>query len=121
MPVEEDGSALFEVPAGKAIYLQALDAEGRVVRSMRSFIQAAPGTTRSCVGCHEDKQASFQVDQMTNLAQRHPATPHQFRVEAQRLLGTLPDRSPNPESVQTAETHDSELRRVVDGILGQPA
>ena len=53
VPVEPDGSAYFEVPAGRAVYLQALDADGRLVQSMRSFVQAAPGTTRSCIGCHE--------------------------------------------------------------------
>ncbi|MGB2824719.1 MAG: hypothetical protein WBF17_27350, partial [Phycisphaerae bacterium] len=55
VPVEADGSAYFEVPSGRAIYLQALDADGRLVQSMRTFIQAAPGVTRSCVGCHEYK------------------------------------------------------------------
>lgn len=55
VPVEEDGSAYFEVPSGRAVYLQALDAEGRLIQSMRTFVQAAPGTTRSCVGCHEHK------------------------------------------------------------------
>ena len=58
VPVYEDGSAYFEVPSGRAVYLQALDAEGRLVRSMRTFIQAAPGTTRSCVGCHEYKYST---------------------------------------------------------------
>jgi len=53
VPVEDDGSAHFEAPSGRALYLQALDADGRLVRSMRSFVQAAPGATRSCVGCHE--------------------------------------------------------------------
>jgi len=52
VPVEEDGSAYFEVPAGKALYFQALDEDGRLVQSMRSFVQAAPGITRSCTGCH---------------------------------------------------------------------
>ena len=70
VPVEKDGSAYFEVPAGKMLFLQALDAEGRCVRSMRTFIQAAPGTTRGCIGCHEDKKASFPVLQETALAQR---------------------------------------------------
>jgi hypothetical protein len=58
VPVEEDGSAYFEVPAGRAVYLQALDAEGRIVQSMRTFVQAAPGTTRSCIGCHEHKSST---------------------------------------------------------------
>ena len=55
VPVTEDGSAYFEVPSGRAVYLQALDEDGRLVQSMRTFIQAAPGTTRACVGCHEDR------------------------------------------------------------------
>lgn len=58
VPVSEDGSAYFEVPSGRAIYLQALDADGRLVQSMRTFVQAAPGVTRSCIGCHEDKQST---------------------------------------------------------------
>ncbi|OQB87177.1 MAG: hypothetical protein BWX88_00588 [Planctomycetes bacterium ADurb.Bin126] len=55
VPVEEDGSAYFEAPSGKALYFQALDADGRLVRSMRTFVQATPGVTRSCIGCHEYK------------------------------------------------------------------
>jgi hypothetical protein len=61
VPVEEDGSAYFEVPAGRAVYLQALDAEGRLVQSMRTFVQAAPGTTRSCIGCHEYKLGTTET------------------------------------------------------------
>jgi hypothetical protein len=52
VPVEADGSAHFEAPPGKALYLQALDGDGRMVQSMRTFIQAVPGVTRSCTGCH---------------------------------------------------------------------
>lgn len=55
VPVEEDGSARFEAPAGRAIYLQALDDDMRLVQSMRTFVQATPGVTRSCIGCHEPK------------------------------------------------------------------
>ena len=63
VPVTEEGSAYFEVPAGRALYLQALDGDGRLVQSMRTFIQAAPGTIRSCVGCHEDKSSAPPADQ----------------------------------------------------------
>ncbi len=55
VPVAPDGSAHFQAPAGRALYFQALDADGRAVQSMRTFVQAAPGATRSCIGCHEDK------------------------------------------------------------------
>ena len=58
VPVEEDGSAYFEVPAGRAVFLQALDSEGRLIQSMRTFVQAAPGMTRSCIGCHEHKYST---------------------------------------------------------------
>ena len=63
VPVSKEGSAYFEVPAGRTLYLQALDADHRLVQSMRTFIQAAPGTTRSCVGCHEDKSSAPAADQ----------------------------------------------------------
>ncbi|MDR2643612.1 MAG: hypothetical protein LBC74_12545 [Planctomycetaceae bacterium] len=53
VPVEKDGSAFFSVPSGKAVYFQLLDENYKLVRSMRTFIQAVPGTTRSCFGCHE--------------------------------------------------------------------
>ncbi|MDP6546636.1 MAG: hypothetical protein QGH60_21885 [Phycisphaerae bacterium] len=72
VPVEKDGSAYFKVPAGKMIFLQAIDAEGRCVRSMRTFIQAAPGATRGCVGCHEDKKATFPPLKKLALAQKKP-------------------------------------------------
>jgi len=53
VPVEPDGSVYFEAPSGRALYFQLLDADYRMVRGMRTFIQAVPGTTRSCAGCHE--------------------------------------------------------------------
>ena len=58
VPVEEDGSAYFEVPPGRAVYFEALDAEGREIQRMRTYVQAAPGVTRSCIGCHENKKTS---------------------------------------------------------------
>lgn len=73
VPVAEDGSAYFEVPAGRAVYLQALDAEGRLVQSMRTFVQASPGTTRSCIGCHEHKYStSSTASALANLVGRQP-------------------------------------------------
>ncbi|MCP4859058.1 MAG: formylglycine-generating enzyme family protein [Fuerstiella sp.] len=53
VPVHEDGSARFEVPASTPITLQPLDAEGKAVQLMRSWYTAMPGETTSCVGCHE--------------------------------------------------------------------
>ncbi|MCI0539459.1 MAG: hypothetical protein L0Z50_29975, partial [Verrucomicrobiales bacterium] len=74
VPVTEDGSAYFEVPAGRAVYLQALDNDRRLVQSMRTFIQAAPGTTRACVGCHEERASAPPADQrLLQLLSRPPS------------------------------------------------
>lgn len=53
VPVEKDGSAYFRVPAGKPIYFQAVDGEGRAVQGMRTLTYLQPGERRGCVGCHE--------------------------------------------------------------------
>ncbi len=58
IPVHADGSAHFEAPSGRALYFSALDAEGREIQRMRTFVQAAPGVTRSCIGCHESKMTA---------------------------------------------------------------
>jgi len=55
VPVEDDGSASFEVPAGRSIYLGILDESDLSVKQMRSFITVMPGENASCVGCHEDR------------------------------------------------------------------
>jgi hypothetical protein len=53
VPVEADGSAYFRAPARKALYFQAVDADGRAVQGMRSVTYLQPGERRGCVGCHE--------------------------------------------------------------------
>jgi len=53
VPVEEDGSVSFEVPAGRSIYFQLLDEKRRCIQTMRSFTGVMPGEQRGCVGCHE--------------------------------------------------------------------
>jgi hypothetical protein len=58
VPVEEDGSAHFEAPVGKALYFQLLDEKGMAVHSMRSATYVHPGEHLSCIGCHEDKWSS---------------------------------------------------------------
>ena len=70
VPVEQDGSASFHVPANTPISLQTLDGEGKAVQLMRSWFTAMPGEKISCVGCHEtpmDVPANT-----TNLAAKRP-------------------------------------------------
>lgn len=58
VPVEADGSAYFEVPANTFLFFQALDAEGKMVQSMRSGAYLQPGEIQGCVGCHENRLES---------------------------------------------------------------
>ena len=55
VPVHEDGSAFFTVPANLPIAVQPLDADGRALQQMRSWLVAMPGENVHCVGCHENQ------------------------------------------------------------------
>lgn len=55
VPVEDDGSAAFEVPSQKALAFIALDENLKAVKRMQSFIGFAPATSTSCIGCHENR------------------------------------------------------------------
>jgi len=53
--VEPDGSVMFTAPANTPISIQPLDAEGRALQWMRSWVTGMPGEIVSCVGCHENQ------------------------------------------------------------------
>ena len=72
VPVEKDGSAYFRAPAGKPLYFQAVDAEGRAVQTMRSITYLQPGERRGCVGCHE-RSGSAPPRRMTLALKRVPS------------------------------------------------
>jgi hypothetical protein len=73
-PVAEDGSAHFEVPAGKMVYFQALDGELNEIQRMRSVLHMQEGESRTCVGCHEDRNAA-PVSRPKATALRKKAAP----------------------------------------------
>jgi formylglycine-generating enzyme required for sulfatase activity len=94
VPVEEDGSALFRVPAYTPVAVQPLDEEGRSLQLMRSWFTAMPGEVLSCVGCHES-QNTVTLNRPTIAARNAPAniTPwhgpvrgFSFRREVQPVL-----------------------------------
>jgi len=75
VPVEEDGSAYFEVPAGRPVFFVALDAEDRSVKRMQSFTNVMPGEVLGCVGCHESRsQTTIAPSTQTSQALRRPAS-----------------------------------------------
>lgn len=76
VPVEEDGSAHFTIPAGVPVYFQALDENGVAVQSMRTSAYGMPGERASCQGCHEPKRKAPVVSARVPLAvRREPSTP----------------------------------------------
>jgi len=72
VPVEDDGSANFTVPAMTPIAVQPLDEEGKAVQLMRSWITCRPGEVRSCVGCHESQNTTPEL-QTVKAALRKPS------------------------------------------------
>ena len=70
VPVYEDGSAKFHVPANTPISIQPLDEEGMAVQLMRSWTTAMPGEVVSCAGCHASPNAAPRTRQ--TLAQGQP-------------------------------------------------
>jgi hypothetical protein len=55
VPVREDGSVQFTVPAKRNLFFQALDKDFMEIQRMRTFVDFQPGERRSCIGCHENR------------------------------------------------------------------
>ncbi len=64
VPISEDGSAFFEVPPNIPIMIQPLDAKGRAVQLMRSWVMSMPGEVQTCVGCHEPMNSSTPANRI---------------------------------------------------------
>ncbi|MDO5308483.1 MAG: SUMF1/EgtB/PvdO family nonheme iron enzyme [Planctomycetia bacterium] len=73
VPVNEDGSALFKVPANVPIAIQPLDENGQALQQMRSWFTAMPGEFLSCVGCHEDENSTSSAESMAFITDREPS------------------------------------------------
>jgi len=99
VPVEADGSAYFEVPAGKMIYFQALDNRGMAIQSMRSGTYVHPGEQLTCLGCHEPKGRAPKRSALTPLALRRAPSKIQPDVDGSnpfnyvRLVQPVLDRN----------------------------
>ncbi len=70
VPVHEDGSVMFRIPANTPLCVQPLDEDGRAVQLMRSWFTAMPGENVSCVGCHERQSEILSTH--PRLAARRP-------------------------------------------------
>ena len=74
VPVEEDGSAHFVVPANRELFFQAIDERGLAVQSMRSATYLHEGERLVCAGCHEPKSRSPRTSKIVPIALRREPT-----------------------------------------------
>lgn len=72
VPVHEDGSALFKIPANTPIAIQPLDEDGSALQVMRSWFVGMPGENVSCIGCHEG-QSSISIAKRTTALKKVPS------------------------------------------------
>jgi len=72
VPVNDDGSAKFTVPANTPLAVQPLDEKGRALQLMRSWMTAMPGEVLQCNGCHESQNDAAIT--RTTLAINRPAS-----------------------------------------------
>jgi hypothetical protein len=72
VPVAEDGSAFFRVPANKELFFQALNAEGVAVQSMRSATHVRENEQLVCAGCHNPRHRVSEPSITLPLALRTP-------------------------------------------------
>lgn len=77
VPVEDDGSANFYVPAGRNIYFQALDENFMAIQTERTYVNYMPGETRSCVGCHHRSHtpSAGRIASSAKALLRRPSVP----------------------------------------------
>jgi len=93
VPVEPDGSAHLEVPAGRPVLFVALDGSDRAVKRMRSFTAVMPGEVIGCVGCHERRTE-------TNPAGTPPPLAHRRGASRLEPIAQVPDVLDFPRDIQ---------------------
>jgi len=99
VPVEEDGSANFLVPADASIFFQVLDEHYMAVQTERTFVNYMPGEVRSCIGCHETPQSIAQTSRPTGtpLAMMRPPDvpgPQPGEADGRRAIDYAQDVQP---------------------------
>ena len=94
VPIEEDGSVNFMVPAGKHVYFQLLDKDKKMIQSMRSGVSLMPGEVNGCVGCHEDRISILMP------TPKRPIALTKKPVELEKFMGMEPFKFSFMEHVQ---------------------
>ncbi len=96
VPLAPDGSFNVEVPADTPLALQAVDAEGRSELNEMSWLYVRPGERRSCIGCHQSREAAPTIAGRPADALRAPPVkllgqgdPHRFRGNNSGVTGMM--------------------------------
>ena len=72
IPLNEDGSAFFKIPAETSVQMQILDENGMAILTEKSLFYLQPGESRSCVGCHEPAGTSPLTSVIARNTRRTP-------------------------------------------------
>jgi hypothetical protein len=76
VPVEPDGSFFVRLPGDTPFYMELLDGQGKVLESMPRWIWVRRGTSRGCIGCHENKELAPE-NRVSDAVRR--GEPHDIR------------------------------------------
>lgn len=112
VPVEEDGSACFYVPADRNIFFQVLDKDFQEIQRERTYVNYRPGETRACIGCHETPENTpyAAISKPLKALERAPSMPEgtktlDFVQDVQPILdkhcGKCHQGVENPEKQQS--------------------
>ena len=146
VPVEEDGSAHFLVPADRAIFLQALDADFQELQRERTYVNYRPGEMRLVQRLPRPGGSRGPVRWLARApgakaAPQRPAAaavrpgrerrrragrasdplPHRYPAALRRALRRLPRRDRAGGRIATDRRSDALLQRLVRGTRATPA
>ena len=95
VPVTPEGSAFFELPAGRSFLFIARDANGDSIKRMHSFTTVMPGEVTSCVGCHESRLEAPPNNSHINLFKREVSS-----LSIPQPIDGVPDIFDFPRDIQ---------------------
>ncbi len=110
VPIEEDGSANFEAPAGIFVYFQLLDKDMKMIHSMRSGVSLMSGEVNGCIGCHEDRINIPPSTQTIALKKRELKTPEWMTSENPKTFSFMERVQPIFDK-SCVKCHDFDVKR----------
>ncbi len=95
VPVSDDGSAYFNLPAKRSVFFCAMDAQNHCVKRMHSFTSVMPGEVTTCIGCHEERTETPSAEERDRINRILRTIP----VEPQKIAG-VPEVFVFPRDIQ---------------------